>query len=78
MDGRCTQSVGRGQDTGNYARHAGLEYKGYRLFYLETGLDPDYDSAGAQMVSVIANMGHLTIEDRTAIAAYLKALPPSN
>ncbi|SDX12532.1 Cytochrome c, mono-and diheme variants [Nitrosomonas eutropha] len=48
------------------------------VFYLETGLDPDYDSAGAQMVSVIANMGHLTIEDRTAIAAYLKALPPSN
>ncbi len=48
------------------------------VFYLETGLDPDYDSAGAQMVSVIANMGYLTIEDRTAIAAYLKALPPSN
>jgi mono/diheme cytochrome c family protein len=48
------------------------------VFYLETGLDPDYDSAGAQMVSVIANMGRLTIEDRTAIAAYLKALPPGN
>ncbi len=44
-------------------------------YYLETGLTPDYDSAGGQMVSVIANMGHLTKEDRTAIAAYLKALP---
>lgn len=43
-------------------------------YYLETGLTPDYDSAGGQMVSVIANMGHLTKEDRNAIAAYLKAL----
>src|SRR5690606_14888412 len=45
------------------------------VFYLETALTPDYDSAGAQMVSVIDNMGHLTAEDRAAIAAYLKALP---
>lgn len=44
-------------------------------YYLETGLTPDYDSAGGDMVSVIANMGHLTREDRAAIAAYLKALP---
>lgn len=44
-------------------------------YYLETGLTPDYDSAGGQMVSVIANMGHLTAKDRAAIAAYLKALP---
>lgn len=43
-------------------------------YYLETGLTPDYDSAGGQMVSVIANMGHLPKEDRHAIAAYLKAL----
>lgn len=43
-------------------------------YYLETGLTPDYDSAGGQMVSVIANMGHLSEEDRSAIAAYLKAL----
>lgn len=44
-------------------------------YYLETGLTPDYDSAGGTMVSVIANMGHLTKDDRTAIALYLKALP---
>lgn len=44
-------------------------------YYLETGLTPEYDSAGGQMVSVIANMGHLTPEDRAAIVAYLKALP---
>lgn len=44
-------------------------------FYLDTGLTPDYDSAGGQMVSVIANMGHLPAEDRAAIAAYIKALP---
>ncbi|WP_332872477.1 cytochrome c [Pontibaca salina] len=45
------------------------------VYYLETGLTPDYDSAGGQMVSVIANMGHLSKDDRSAIAAYLKALP---
>ncbi|MDO5759231.1 MAG: c-type cytochrome [Rhodobacterales bacterium] len=44
-------------------------------YYLETGLTPDYDSAGGQMVSVIANMGHLPAADRAAIAAYLKAMP---
>ncbi len=44
-------------------------------YYLQTGLTPDYDSAGGDMVSVIANLGHLTEKDRLAIATYLKALP---
>lgn len=44
-------------------------------YYLETGLTPDYDSAGGQMASVIANLGHLAPDDRAAIAAYIKALP---
>lgn len=44
-------------------------------YYLETGLTPDYDSAGGQMAKVITNIAHLSEEDRTAIAAYLKALP---
>ncbi|AVO39436.1 c-type cytochrome [Pukyongiella litopenaei] len=44
-------------------------------YYLETGFTPDYDSAGGQMTKVIANMAHLSGEDRAAIAAYLKALP---
>ena len=44
-------------------------------YYLETGFTPDYDSAGGEMVHVIANMAHLTPEDRAAIAAYVKSVP---
>lgn len=44
-------------------------------YYLETGFTPDFDSAGGDMVEVIANISHLTPEDRAAIAAYVKALP---
>ena len=43
-------------------------------YYLETGFTPDFDSAGGEMVAVIQNMARLTPEDRTAIAAYIKAL----
>lgn len=44
--------------------------------YLETGFTPDYDSVGGAMVEVQANMAKLTADDRAAIAAYLKAIPP--
>jgi mono/diheme cytochrome c family protein len=44
--------------------------------YLETGFTPDFDSVGGAMVDVQANMAKLTEEDREAIAAYLKAIPP--
>ncbi|WP_019172144.1 cytochrome c [Pseudaminobacter salicylatoxidans] len=44
--------------------------------YLETGFTPDYDSVGGTMVEVQRNMERLTQEDREAIAAYLKAIPP--
>ncbi|MBM2711227.1 c-type cytochrome [Mesorhizobium caraganae] len=44
--------------------------------YLETGFTPDFDSVGGAMVDVQRNMARLTPEDRTAIAAYLKAVPP--
>lgn len=44
--------------------------------YLETGFTPDYDSVGGSMVEVQKNMARLTAEDRAAIAAYLKAVPP--
>lgn len=44
--------------------------------YLETGFTPDYDSVGGSMVEVQRNMARLSAADRTAIAAYLKALPP--
>jgi mono/diheme cytochrome c family protein len=45
-------------------------------FYLETGFTPEFDSVGGSMVSVQKNMAMLAAEDRAAIAAYLKALPP--
>jgi len=44
--------------------------------YLETGFTPDFDSAGGTMAEVQRNMAKLTKEDRAAIAAYLKAIPP--
>ncbi|MER9334034.1 cytochrome c [Mesorhizobium sp. M0293] len=44
--------------------------------YLETGFTPDFDSVGGAMVDVQRNMAQLAPEDRAAIAAYLKAIPP--
>lgn len=44
--------------------------------FLETGFTPDFDSTGGSMVDVQKNMAELTPEDRNAIAAYLKAIPP--
>ena len=44
--------------------------------YLETGFTPEFDSVGGAMVDVQKNMARLTAEDREAIAAYLKAIPP--
>ncbi|MCB2093655.1 MAG: cytochrome c [Rhodobacteraceae bacterium] len=45
--------------------------------YLTSGFTPDYDSAGGHMALVVDNMAHLPPEDRTAIAAYLKKVPPA-
>ena len=44
--------------------------------YLETGFTPEFDSVGGAMVDVQRNMAQLTANDRAAIAAYLKAVPP--
>lgn len=44
--------------------------------FLESGFTPDFDSAGGDMVSVIKNLANLPPEDRAAIAAYLKSVPP--
>ncbi|TIS38221.1 MAG: cytochrome C, partial [Mesorhizobium sp.] len=44
--------------------------------YLETGFTPDFDSVGGAMVDVQRNIAQLTADDRAAIAAYLKAVPP--
>lgn len=44
--------------------------------YLEIGMDPDGDFAGAAMAGVIEHStARLTAEDRRAIAIYLKSLP---
>ncbi|TIW32092.1 MAG: cytochrome c, partial [Mesorhizobium sp.] len=44
--------------------------------FLETGFTPDFDTVGGAMVDVQRNMAQLTPEDRAAISAYLKAIPP--
>jgi mono/diheme cytochrome c family protein len=43
--------------------------------FLETGFTPEFDSAGGQMAEVVKNLAELPADDRTAIAAYLKAIP---
>jgi mono/diheme cytochrome c family protein len=45
-------------------------------YLLETGNTPDFDTIGDNMVLVQENMAKLTPDDRKAIAAYLKSLPP--
>ena len=45
--------------------------------YLTTGFTPDYDSVGGHMTEVVENMAKLPPQDRAAIAAYLKAVPPA-
>ena len=43
---------------------------------LQTGILPDFETFGGSMIAVQENMAQLTPEDRLAIAAYLKSLPP--
>ena len=45
-------------------------------YYLETGLTPEFDSAGGHMAEVVLSLSKVPEEDRAAIAAYVKALPP--
>lgn len=44
--------------------------------YLMTGFTPEFDSAGGHMARVVQNLARLVPEDREAIAAYLKRVPP--
>lgn len=44
--------------------------------FLTTGFTPDFDSAGGAMAEVVKNTAMLRPEDRAAMAAYLKAIPP--
>ena len=46
------------------------------VFALQTGFLPDGDVMGSTMAKVQKNMAQLTDEDRQAIAAYLKSVPP--
>ena len=43
--------------------------------YLDTGTTPINTKAGGSMAPVVANMAHLSAEDRAAIAEYVKSLP---
>jgi mono/diheme cytochrome c family protein len=43
---------------------------------LETGDLPDGDRVGGAMVKVVRNTAQLSADDRAAIAAYIKSLPP--
>ncbi len=43
---------------------------------LETGLKPSFDTFGGTMVKVQENMAELSVQDRAAIAAYIKSLTP--
>jgi mono/diheme cytochrome c family protein len=45
-------------------------------YLLETGLTPDGDSIGSSMAEVVRHTAQLSPDDRAAIAAYIKALPP--
>jgi mono/diheme cytochrome c family protein len=45
-------------------------------FLLETGFKPNMDTVGSGMGEVVQNISKLSAEDRTAMATYIKALPP--
>jgi mono/diheme cytochrome c family protein len=45
-------------------------------YYFESGFTPDFDVVGGSMAAVQRNLAMLEAEDRDAIAAYLKAVPP--
>jgi len=45
-------------------------------YMLETGDTPDGDSVGGAMAQVVKNTAQLGADDRAAIAAYVKSLPP--
>lgn len=60
------------------ARDVGNWSAAEMVFYFETGFTPDFDTAGGEMVEVIANLSTLPAADREAIAAYLKSIPALN
>lgn len=45
-------------------------------YFLQSGMTPDFDSAGGSMTAVIRNTAQLSDADRQAMAVYIKSLPP--
>ncbi len=43
--------------------------------YLNSGFTPEFDTVGGAMTAVVAGTQKLSVEDRAAIAAYVKAVP---
>ena len=68
-DGRVPNITPQGSDVGNWSESDIAEY-------LKSGFTPEFDSAGGAMADVVKNTSMLSDEDRAAIAAYLKAVPP--
>ena len=48
------------------------------VYLLKAGGTPDGDFVGGSMAEIVRNTSRLTDDDRRAIAAYLKALPPKS
>jgi len=75
-----TPSGPDGRRVSNITPHAdgiGDWSKGDIAYLLETGFTPDFDYVGGSMVEVVElSTSQLPAEDREAIAAYLKTLPP--
>ena len=44
--------------------------------YLSSGFTPEFDSVGGHMAAVVEETAQMSAEDRAAIAAYIKRLPP--
>jgi mono/diheme cytochrome c family protein len=56
---------------------AGLQWSEAEIVaMLQSGFTPDFDVVGGEMAEVVTNTSRLTDDDRQAIAAYLKAVPP--
>lgn len=68
-DGVVPNITPEGADVGGWS-------EGEIAEYLASGFTPEFNSAGGSMADVVKNMARLPAEDRAAIAAYLKAVPP--
>ena len=56
---------------------AGLQWTEEQIVaMLQSGFTPEFDVVGGEMTEVVANTSQLSDDDRRAIAAYLKILPP--